>query len=375
MDTNTILTEISNISALHTDDEFNFENELTKLAEQLDENGYKELTSFLTENINKTVQLQTSFAVFFLICTYERRMKNISKLEMIITKYEKYFKQLPLINHLKSLLFKEMETNEAIKKEIFYARIVANQLQDHPGVLHHYAEAIIHAKEIGLTISDKEIDDALEKVDEAITIFPEYAKYYCTKGRILAAKGEFQEAKENIRRAIDQESSNKKDYAIRINDYHFYLNHIKTIEFSSLLSEKIQLTEKELLESKTEINETISKLKSENLQMLGFFTAIISFTIGSINFIGDRSFLESALLILILASALVLAVAGFGLIFQHEKLQKVQDDTDKDTAENNNYEQVKKHKLDPHIKRTIIVSMISFVVIIGSIATYYYYLY
>ncbi|WP_258756453.1 hypothetical protein [Cytobacillus firmus] len=221
----------------------------------------------------------------------------------------------------------------------------SQKLPNQVGVLHNYAEAIIQAKENGLMISQEELQEANHIINRVIHLSPRYAKFYCTRGRILAAFGKFHEAKTAIRRAIDMEESTKKDYAIRINDYLYHLSRIQTNEFSQVFSEKIALTEKSFDEAKAEIDDSISKLKTENLQMLGFFTAIISFTIGSLNILGNKNFLESALLILILSGSLVLAFVGFGLLFQ----SKIQ-----------------------HPWRTVAISLLSLFTIAGSLAAYYF---
>ena len=63
---------------------------------------------------------------------------------------------------------------------------------------------------------------AQEAVDRAITLDSGYAKYHCTKARIMAIDGDFEDAEREINRAIALEDSQRKDYMIRLADYQYY---------------------------------------------------------------------------------------------------------------------------------------------------------
>ncbi|MFE4525733.1 hypothetical protein ACFRCQ_27195 [Cytobacillus firmus] len=322
-----------------------FELKLTKIAETLEETEYSQLLLYLENRIASQTANQILFASFVILTIYARRMKNISQFREIVERFGEKFIDFPLYPHILSLLYKEIGTNDAIEQAVAFAREATQNLPNQVGVLHNYAEAVVHIKEHGFMVSQEELQEAYTYINRVVHLSPRYAKFHCTRGRILAALGKFNEAKEAIRKAIDMEESSKKDYAIRINDYLYHLSRVQTNEFSQVFSDKIALTEKSFDEAKDEIDQSISKLKSENLQMLGFFTAIISFTIGSFNILGDKNFLESALLILILSGALVLAFVGFGLLFQTK---------------------------NQHPWRTVIISLLSLGVIVGSMAAYYF---
>lgn len=58
----------------------------------------------------------------------------------------------------------------------------------------------------------------------------------------------------------------------------------------------------------------IEEMKRQNLQMLGFFTAIISFTVGSIQIVKSQPFISAVLLLLVLAGILLVIYAGFSYV-------------------------------------------------------------
>lgn len=62
-------------------------------------------------------------------------------------------------------------------------------------------------------------DLALEAVNHAIELDSSYAKYYCTKARVLCIQRHYTQAMESINTTIAYESSSRSDYALRISSY------------------------------------------------------------------------------------------------------------------------------------------------------------
>lgn len=56
-------------------------------------------------------------------------------------------------------------------------------------------------------------DDVERAVEDAIRLDPAYAKFYCTKARVVAQRGRYGEAYSLINKAVATESSARKDYA------------------------------------------------------------------------------------------------------------------------------------------------------------------
>ena len=62
-------------------------------------------------------------------------------------------------------------------------------------------------------------------MEDAIRLDPAYAKFYCTKARVVAQRGRYAEAYSLINKAVATESSARKDYALRLLDYR----HCETV--------------------------------------------------------------------------------------------------------------------------------------------------
>jgi tetratricopeptide (TPR) repeat protein len=333
---------LNELRPIHNDRSREFEIQCTDFAGKLSKDDVQTLKEWLQARQGQGNDDPYVFAVFVVICTFYRRKKDLSLFREIMGQSGRFFRSYPLYPHLQSLLKKE-EGN--IEESIQHAKTAVALLPDQVGVIHNYAEAIIHGKEQNLDITTEELRKAKDFVNQAIQYTPDYAKFYCTRGRILAALGDFKGAKASILEAIDQEKSEKGDYAIRISDYQYHLINVQSNELYLRIERKIAATETGIQSQKEEIEGSLRNIKSENLQMLGFFVAIISFTMGSFSLAKGRPFFESGLLVLILTGCMILAYVGFGVLFQLNK--------EKD-------------------KKIIWVSIIAALLVIGSFAGYHF---
>jgi tetratricopeptide (TPR) repeat protein len=330
-----------------------FELKLTGIAGRLKAHEVQLLREWFDEQIKKDNYNETLlFAVFILLTICYRRSKDRSRLQSVIEQVGLIFSENPFYWHVLSMLKKELDKFE---ESLLLAKKAMEELPKHAGVIHNYVESIVIAKEHGYSLSDVELLEAYEKLVQLIS-YSDYPKYFCTQGRFLAVMGKYAEAKVSISIAVDKEDSTREDYAIRINEYQSHLMRIQTMEFKSIIEQELSKTKEDIREKKQELDSSlriqreeldkqVQGIKSENLQTLGFFVAIISFTIGSINLLKERTFLESSFLILILTSSLTLAYVGFSLVFQFN---------------------MKKGK------QTAIISVLAVLIIIGSILGNHY---
>ncbi|XXM71454.1 tetratricopeptide repeat protein [Lysinibacillus sphaericus] len=259
------------------------------------------------------------FSIFFVLCIYARRMKNHSTYKNLIQDYGEFFEGELLYPHIVSLFHKQYDTPEDMELAIHYGRMAVENLPHQVGVLHSYVESVVAAEERGLDIDQAIVGDAREKMDQIIRMDNQYPKFYCTKGRLLAVLKQYREAKTAIHKAIDKEDSSSTDYAIRLNEYQSHLSRIEAAESSSLILDELEKTRSELEESKLELEISMDKMQKDNLQSIAFFVAIISLTIGSFNLIGNKPFLDSAFLIMILTGCILIGYLSLGMLLQQKK--------------------------------------------------------
>lgn len=255
------------------------------------------------------------FVAFLALCISFRRLKETSKYEAIIDQYGHLFSSFDLYPHFCSMMYKEKRNEESYQSAILYAEEAVTRLPNHEGVIHNYAETIVIALEEGYGISPNLLDKAGEQLNRAISLSPKYAKFHFTKGRMLSLKKQYKLANEAILKAIDLEDSSKKDYVLRINEYQSHLAVIRNLQLNAKLEESI----KGLETSKEAMEKSLESSKTENLQMLGFFVAIITFTIGSFNLTKQESVMDTAFLLFILSGCLTISYVAFSMLFSDIK--------------------------------------------------------
>ena len=110
------------------------------------------------------------------------------------------------------------------------AREDARQHRDNAGYLHLFAHLFVYTceksrGEMREQVRREYYDDVERAVEDAIRLDPAYAKFYCTKARVVAQRGRYAEAYSLINKAVATESSARKDYALRLLDYR----HCETV--------------------------------------------------------------------------------------------------------------------------------------------------
>ena len=130
------------------------------------------------------------------------------------------------------------------------------------------------------------------------------------KETLLKRRGNRGEA----RKAIAIEDSSRSDYTLRVNQYQIHLQQVKNVQV-------LDRTEKQLNEKIQKFEDIIEQQAKDslikNMEYLGLFAGIISFTIGSIGIAGSvagQSIAAAAGLIIVLLGALLCVFAGFGVI-------------------------------------------------------------
>lgn len=225
-----------------------------------------------------------------------------------------------MYHHLRSLFLKGRGHKRDIERSIEEARKAVKEVKNNAGVIHILASSLVKAMEEGVRpIEDDLVKEAKEKMEKAIELDPDYAKYHSTKGRLQALQENFEMAKENIRTAIDKEDREEKDYAVRLGEYQYHLSRIQLKENHREIERSLQKTIEDVEEARREAEETVKGNRIRAVQFLGFFAALLAAVIGSIQIAVSFSFPEAAKLILVLVGGLLLAFGGFSFILPGEE--------------------------------------------------------
>lgn len=278
------------------------------------------------------------YGAFYCLCTYYRRNKDTSLYGKTIDRFRYRFAKNATFEYLRAMYLMQNGKDTDIIEAISLCEGVINKIPGNIGILHLYSELIAEAFEGGIfNLKDHETNlvKALETIEEALKIDGEYGKFHCTYGRLLAQKGLFKEAKRQILYAVDKENSKRKDYSLRVGEYYRFLIQITTMSFTKSMTQEIEDYKKHVNTSEEELRKAIessqehinnnlikseSKLKdkiqsslNKNLEFLGFFAALVSFIIASVQIAGKESFYEAIGLMMGLGGVLMLVLGAFGI--------------------------------------------------------------
>lgn len=170
-----------------------------------------------------------AYEAFFCLATILRHNRDFSELWDLITEAEKRNDLCSHVSfpHIRIMYETHSESLYDYDLLLNAAHQSACDLFENSGYHHTFANAFATICEKCLpedlkTIVDKWYDSALYCVNKAISLEPDYAKFYCTKARIVSITHHFEEASELILKAIDKENSKKPDYALLIGNYQYY---------------------------------------------------------------------------------------------------------------------------------------------------------
>ena len=278
-----------------------------------------------------------AFAAFAVAINYERLQKNPKEEGELLETYREFFGKKQHINtaaekyehiyffHLDVLYRMDMAvgSNDAFLMDLLVdAKTNSINLSKNYGGHHAFAEttalvfenASAQLREQLEAAPEHWLEDAKTSAIKAIAQNESYAKYYCTYGRIQALRGEIEDAIKNVNLAIALEKNTRTDYSIRIGQYSGYYQQFRA-------QQKLRMQEETMASQMQEMRLAMEAQEKEamakNMEFLGLFSGIVSFTIGSLTITGaiaEQSIQHAAGLIVVLLGSLMCVFAAFGMI-------------------------------------------------------------
>lgn len=266
------------------------------------------------------------FGAFYVLCVYYRRQKEFATLLKFVNAHNGDFSGEELYAFQKAVALKsgfpsigKLESAINLFRDIMNARQEADNM---PFFIQAYTDTVArYYDELNKETLDPEdqktLNEAIKLLRQAIAIRPEYAKYYYTLSKLYRVVGQFDLAKENIRKAIELEDSNEGDYALRINEFEI-LN--SRIDLERAISTEVKNL-KEMQEDFSNMKNDLEKSKIDILAFLGFFTGIISFILGSFQLGEGLEFNQRIQMMSVLLGCLIIAFSVFRLFIGQFKLK------------------------------------------------------
>lgn len=292
-----------------------------------------------------TEEEKIAFAAFAVAVNYERLHKNRIEEGKLLAKYREHFGKKHQVEfapeqyehvfffHLDVLyrmdLAVDNNDDDFLMDLLRDSKINSINLTKNHGGHHAFAETTAlafenakpHLREQLANAPEHWLEAAKISVNNAILHDPDYAKFYCTYGRVLALCGDLEGAIKNINQAIALEKSTRTDYSIRIGQYSSYDQQFRAQQKLRNQQETMAKMEATMAEQMEEMKLAMEAQEKEsmakNMEFLGLFSGIVSFTIGSLTITGaiaEQSIKHAAGLIVVLLGALMCVFAAFGMI-------------------------------------------------------------
>lgn len=282
---------------------------------------------------------RAAFGAFCVAVTHERRMRNPTAEEQLLEEWEDVYGERIFYRHLKALSLKNDFTYHKVdqwSKEKLCTMLIENRNdaktlgKTNVGGIHNFADAVAVAyetmpeetKQLGREMGIDWLNCAIKESEKAIQSDPNFARYYCTKARLLAQKGQYQKAITYINIAIDKEDSQKMDYVVRIGEYFTHRQQFYVCLETDKIKRDTDGSIARYQEKLDKLEKQEQQMMTKNLEFLGLFAAIVSFTVGSVGIstsITNQPILNIAALIIILMGALLIVFSGLGMILHGYK--------------------------------------------------------
>lgn len=277
----------------------------------------------LEEYLNKNSSSKR-FAAFYALLIICRELNNYSKYNNYVDIYSKQFTQYELYTIVMSTFYRNkaiLGEKQAYAQAISWAQKACAKLPNNIAVKHHFAEIVVLAiEESENVISCSLIEEALDKINDVITVYPLNAKYYSTQGRLFAAKCDFATGISCIKKALDLEVANDKDALIRIGEYNYYLLQIKMMMETQNVDEKIG----NFNSSFSELQHNLDNTKTQYLEYLAFFSSILAFILTTVNIVAKiDDFNKAAGIVIIFAGVLIVVFDIFRILLYYSSAIKL----------------------------------------------------
>lgn len=240
--------------------------------------------------------------------------------EMLNSFYSKseYTKKYKTVMDYIYLTYEISRPEQRDKKEATFLMEMAYQLVEtdkhHGGYKNTFAELFItlveSSSDLGSGFVHRWKQMALNEIEKAPEYHTESSVFYCTKARLLAFEGKFDDAVEAINTAIMIENESPYTSYTALSKYNY---HLSATNLAKKERELESQQERIILEV-----DNLKKVEQKNLELLGLFAAVIAFFVGGISVVTSPAVsIKTILGIIVVAGCLIIVACTFFLLFHY----------------------------------------------------------
>lgn len=208
-------------SKLPPEGSLEYEKSIAKYSAHCDKADRLEVLVYMT-----THDTEWAYESFYVLCTFYRRNKDFTFMNALIQEHPEFSNHLTY-NHILIQYMVHSESFYDYESLLDMAFEDAKRLDNNAGFQQAFCNAFATICEQCNHDDRKYIvsrwyEQALSRINRAISLDPTYAKYYSTKARILSFNGKYMEAYQLLNMAISLEVSSRPDYSLTIMTYQNY---------------------------------------------------------------------------------------------------------------------------------------------------------
>lgn len=267
------------------------------------------------------------FVAYVALVEFELEHEQYSELIEYDNEFGAEFCDFPIYNYYKSRIYTYEEWPKHGQIAINYGHESVSNIESNPNVLAHYADLLlsIHKSDANFEVPDtittggSTLETAKSYIQRSITQEPDIPEYSYTLSRILLEQGEFEAAESAINEAIN------KGRAIHNYNISWLIRYRSTIELEEQrenlegFSQDIDSIKNQVSDIEEELNQTVDKYRTQVLQFIAFFAALITVATASIQIVQKTAtFGEAGKLILVFTGGLLIAFGGFGVLLPRD---------------------------------------------------------
>lgn len=311
------------LQTMPSNDDTNYTLKLKEFILRIDLESKKDVFYLV---INSEQSIEIRFAAFYALIIYYRDFTNNTMLIELVDNYGSQFNNIKLYDIVLSLYYKnkiKFGYKEFGELAIRHAELACQLLPSNWTIKHHYAETVAFVAEEGINVSEDTINKALFRLDEALNFQKTNALFHSTKGRLLAQEKKYDEAIENLEKALRFEIVENKDSLIRIGQYNYYLLKVQMLNINHDLKKDAMEFENNVKKSNIKLEDLIKDvddMKTRYLEYLSFFSSILAYIMITVNIaIKIPNFKIAVSLLLVLAGILIITFTLFRVLLPYTK--------------------------------------------------------
>ena len=226
----------------------------------------EEIEAFSSILADENEEERIRYASFYALNVIYRRHEDFHILDELIAENADDFSDHPTFTHLELLSTLDKGDYSNPYQLLSTARSDTERFARNAGYAHLYADLFATIYE-SRQVANREkyvakwYQSALDAADRAIELDAAYAKFYCTRARILAIGEQYDRAIKEVQRSISLEDSNRPDYVIRLLRYYYHRIKIEVDRDVAELRKDVnrleQLTQKLLEEAPVQGQEEV----------------------------------------------------------------------------------------------------------------------